>query len=275
MVYYHESIGEVMPNISVNDISMYYEIHGKGEPLVFISGFGADHLNWTPILDFFAKEFQVILLCNRGAGKSDVPEGNYTILQMSNDAIALCDALNIERAHFVGSSMGGMIVQMIAHQHPSRVKSVVISNSVSKVECVFRFYIEAQLALIKANAEIGFLTKAICAWLFSYDFLALPGRLAQLIELQKRNPNPFTVRGYEGQISALKEFDSRAWIHEISVPTLILSSDQDIIFSPEKVKALHSKIRNSQYHCFKNNAHLPHIENPKEYFEIVSKFLLD
>ena len=262
-----------MPKIKINNIQMYYESHGSGEPLVFVSGFGADHLGWTPILNFFAKEYRVILLCNRGSGQTDSPNGDYSVAQMANDVIALCDALAIEKAHFIGNSMGGMIVQYIAYQYPKRVNSIIVSNSVMKVESVFHIYVLAQLELIKNNAAPDSLVKALCAWIFSYHFLSQEGCLEQLIELQKRNPYPFTTRGYEGQLSALSNFDSREWAKDIVVPVLVVTSDQDIIFLSEKSKQLHVEIKNSDYYCFKNNAHLPHIENPREYFEILNCFL--
>nr|WP_258956523.1 alpha/beta fold hydrolase [Legionella sainthelensi] len=68
-----------MPRIKVNDISMYYERHGQGEPIVFIAGFSADHLAWAAIVEYLKEKYQVILFDNRGIGQTDIPEGLYSI----------------------------------------------------------------------------------------------------------------------------------------------------------------------------------------------------
>lgn len=261
-----------MPTIRLNDMEMYYEVHGRGEPIVFISGFGGDHLGWLPVLNDFVQDFQVILFCNRGSGMSASPEGDFSIAQMAEDVIALCDALKLSSAYFVGCSMGGMIAQRIAYAYPARVKKVVMSNTAMHIHSVFRFYLEAQLEMIKANVSDFSVTKALLTWLFTYDFLAQPDFLPQLIALKINNPNPFGVRGYEGQYAALSKFDSTPWVHDIQSPTLVLTSDADIIFPPAVTKKLHERIKNSRFYCFENNAHLPHIENPKQYVSVLKDF---
>lgn len=95
-----------MPHIKVNDISMYYEMHGKGEPIVFIAGFSVDHVAWFEVVERFKDKYQVILFDNRGVGQTDVPDGPYSIEQMTDDVAALCSALGVPQAHFVGNSMG-------------------------------------------------------------------------------------------------------------------------------------------------------------------------
>ena len=111
-----------MPKIQVNDISMYYETHGQGEPLVLISGFSADHSVWSRVVDALKANYQVIVFDNRGAGQTDVPLGPYSIEQMAADVDGLCQQLGIQRAHFVGSSMGGFILQTLDFRYPKRVK---------------------------------------------------------------------------------------------------------------------------------------------------------
>ena len=262
-----------MPKIKVNDIEMYYEIHGSGEPIVFVSGFSADHLGWGAILPAFAQEHQVILLNNRGAGQSDVPQGPYSIKLLADDVAELCHQLNIPKAHFVGNSMGGFIVQTLAYHYPDLVKSVVISNSAMAPHTPFHFFVDAQLELRKANAPIKSLIKASCSWGFSYQFLSHPGRLDQLMEWGMANPYPFTVDGHHGQYAALGEFDSSAWAKEIKAPALVITGDQDIILRPALSEDLAKTIPGARYYCFENCGHLPHLEYPQQYFEVVKEFI--
>ncbi len=95
-----------MPTIKVNDINMYYEIHGQGEPLLLIMGMGADLTMWGDSVYRFAKKYQVITFDNRGAGRTDKPDIPYSIEMMADDTVGLMDRLNIERAHFLGLLWG-------------------------------------------------------------------------------------------------------------------------------------------------------------------------
>jgi 3-oxoadipate enol-lactonase len=261
-----------MPKVKINDINLYYEIHGQGEPLVLISGFSADHLLWGFVLEYLTPYYQVLVFDNRGAGQTDVPEGPYSIEQMAQDIEALCQHVGFENAHFVGNSMGGYLVQMIAYHYPSLVKSVVISNSAMITHSCFHIYAAAQLELLKLNASPEALIKASCAWAFSYNFLSQSNQLDNLMQLRLSNPYPFTIRGYEGQYAALDGFDSRSWANKIAVPTLVISSDQDIILPASLAQELLYKISGAQHYCFENCGHLPYVESPEKFSSVIKEF---
>lgn len=262
-----------MPKIQVNDISMYYEIHGQGEPLVLIAGFSVDHLTWAPAVEILKERYQVIVLDNRGAGQTDVPQGPYSIAQMAHDVAGLCRALNISTAHFVGNSMGGFILQELSRHHPKLIKSAVFCNTALSIHCIFHVYADAQLDLIKAKAPPATIMKATSCWAFSYNFLIERGMLQPLIELALSNPFPFTVTGYEGQYAALDDFDSTQWAHEINVPALVLSGDQDLIFSDRVTKKLADTIPNAKFFCFENCGHVPMLEYPEQFSKVVGEFI--
>lgn len=254
---------------------MYYEIHGTGDPLFLISGFSVDHLAWAQVLKYLEKSYQVIVFDNRGAGQTDVPEGPYSISQLASDTAMLCKQLGFDRAHFVGNSMGGFILQHLAHQYSSLVKSAIISNSTMSIECVFHLYLNAQYQLLKANAPLTPLIQASCCWVYSYPFLKKPGVLDQLIEMILNNPFPFSLTGYAGQYAALDSFDSRSFAPGIHVPVLVIAGDQDLIFDKNSVKALAHIIPSAKYYCFHDCGHLPMIEYPEKFSEIIINFLND
>lgn len=262
-----------MAKIKLGDMTMYYEVHGTGEPIVFIAGFGADHTTWAEVVDKFKDKYQVILFDNRGVGQTDVPEGPYSIQQMARDVVLLCSNLGIKNAHFIGNSMGGFILQTLAYQYPVLVKSAVISHSTSTIQTCFHIYLAAQLELLKANAPLAALVKASCSWVFSYSFLSKPNVLQQLIDLSLANPYPFTVKGYEAQFAALEQFESKTWVHQIRVPTLVLGSAEDLIFSEPSVKSLAHHIPRAKYYSFEACGHLPQIEYPEKFSKIVQDFI--
>jgi len=118
-----------MPKIKTGDIQTYFEIHGAGEPLVFIHGLGSSGRDWQFQLPVFTPHFQVITYDVRGHGQTDKPPGPYSVPMFADDLKALLDALEIRKAHIVGISMGGMIALQLTASCPDVVKSQAIVNS--------------------------------------------------------------------------------------------------------------------------------------------------
>jgi 3-oxoadipate enol-lactonase len=123
-----------MPTARLNGITMYYEQHGAGEPLLLINGLGADITLLAPLIAWFARSFRVVAFDNRGAGRSDKPEAPYTIGLMAQDTVALMDALSLEQVTVLGISMGGRIALELALSCPDRVgRLVLVSTSAARL----------------------------------------------------------------------------------------------------------------------------------------------
>lgn len=246
-----------MPTLKANGINLFYESHGQGEPLVLIAGFSADHTAWREVVDRFKQDFKVIVFDNRGVGQSDTPRGPYNIELMCKDALALCDELGISQAHFVGSSMGGFIVQHLAGKFPDRVKTLTITNSAKTPDYAFNLYLQTQLDLLKAGAPLDLIIKTSCTWVYSYDYLVGKDKFNEVVQLGMEAPYPFTVEAYEAQYHALKTFNSTPWISSINRPALVIGAEEDIIFPESSIKALANSIPSAQYVGFKNAAICP------------------
>ncbi|MEM7285512.1 MAG: alpha/beta hydrolase [Actinomycetota bacterium] len=143
-----------MPSTTVNDITLEYDVQGDGEPLLLVMGLGGQLIDWPQeFVDLFLAEgFQVIRFDNRDVGLSTqtswtppnrrktlmsmvtrrpLPGVGYTLTDMAGDAAAVLDAVGLDSAHVVGASMGGMIAQELAIEHPDRVRSIcsIMSNT--------------------------------------------------------------------------------------------------------------------------------------------------
>ena len=116
-----------MPYQAVNDINMYYRVSGAGYPLVMIMGL-AGNSDWWPdeFIERLSQDYRVILIDNRGAGRTDAPDMEYSIPMMARDTVSLMGALGIDKAHVMGISMGGMIAQEIALLFPDAVDKLAL-----------------------------------------------------------------------------------------------------------------------------------------------------
>src|SRR4051794_15181014 len=119
-----------MPSVDAAGTELHYLRAGKGEPLLLIQGMSATHLTWgRPFLSELEPNFDCIVFDNRGMGLSGQAELPFTIADLAADAAGLLDALEIESAHVVGVSMGGMIAQELALAHPGRIRTLTIGAS--------------------------------------------------------------------------------------------------------------------------------------------------
>jgi 3-oxoadipate enol-lactonase len=103
-----------------------WERRGAGAPVVLVHGLGYARWGWEPVADLLAERFEIVLLDNRGIGQSEAPPGPYTVAEMAGDVLAVMDDAGLERAHVVGTSLGGMIAQELALAHPERVDKLVL-----------------------------------------------------------------------------------------------------------------------------------------------------
>ena len=116
--------------VQTNGQELYYEVHGDGPALVLVMGIGYDSSLWTLAqVPALSTQFRVVILDNRDTGRSSKAGHPYTIADMADDVAGLLDALEIQRSHLLGLSMGGMIAQEFALQHPDRLDRLVISGS--------------------------------------------------------------------------------------------------------------------------------------------------
>ena len=115
-----------MPKLAVQDIDLYYEISGQGQPLLFIHGLGSSTRDWERQATFFSRHYQVITFDLRGHGKSDKPPGPYSVELFTADTAGLIESLGIGQTHVVGLSMGGMIAFQLALKASELVSSMVI-----------------------------------------------------------------------------------------------------------------------------------------------------
>src|SRR6476660_7921954 len=119
-----------MPKVRLNDIEIYYEEHGRGRPMLFLSETACDGEVWKiHQVPEFSKDHRVIIHDYRGTGQSSKPSIDYTTQMFARGVIALIDHLNADDASVVGRSIGGRVGQLVALDYPGRVKKLVLAST--------------------------------------------------------------------------------------------------------------------------------------------------
>lgn len=222
-----------MPIAKINDINMYYEAHGEGEPLILISGNGAESSQWKDMIPTFTEKYKVITPDNRGAGRSDKPDMEYSIEMMADDIIDLMDVLEIKEAHILGASMGGMIAQNIAFLYPDRVKSLILVVTTMKDSLRANYACCHAIKQVEDGSDPEALAKYSLAWSFPEEMFERPEAVEMFKEGMLSLLNSQNLGGFKRQNDALSKFDSSHWISEITAPTLVVAGEEDIIW-PQK-----------------------------------------
>ena len=246
-------------------LSLYYEEFGErsNPTIVLIRGTGADSSRWMPQVNIYKQDFNVIIFDNRGAGKSDTPQGPYTVQQMADDTVRLLDKLEIEKCHLSGSSLGGAIALHAALQHPDRVGSLQMHSSWLKTHG----YMEFSLNLLKqylVRGGVDFYYEAALPLLFTPKFLSTDYERLKSI-LAHMRANAATPEGLMGQIEANLSHDLLDAAKNLRVPTLVTVGESDYLLPVSASQEIVDTIPGAKLVVFKNGPHLVTMESPEEF----------
>jgi 3-oxoadipate enol-lactonase len=257
-----------MPKLHVHDIDLYYEVTGKGQPLVLIHGLGSSTRDWERQTPVFAERYQVIAFDVRGHGQSSKPPGPYSIAQFAGDTAELLKALNIGPAHVVGISMGGMIAFQLAVDAPQLVKSLVIVNS--GPELVARTFGE-KLSFWQRIAIVQLVGMRKMGEVLSQRLLPKPEQAELRQEFIKRWAEN-DRRAYLDAMRALMGWSVADQLGAIDCPTLVISADQD--YTPLSLKEAYvAKMRRAELVVISDSRHATPVEQPDKFNEAVLTFL--
>ena len=216
---------------------------------------------WAPILENLSKNYYLLIFDNRGIGRTTDISQPFTVDTMADDVIELIDALSIHCPTVVGHSLGGAITQVIAQKYPNKVKKIILCNTFMKLNANATRGFSHVLDLYRQKATPAQIMENILPWGFSPSFITT--EFLQTLQ-QTSNDNPYfqTLNGYERQWNALLQFDSTKWVRDISVPTLIIGSRNDITATIAETSKLHTHIKRSEL-LILPGAHASMFECPK------------
>jgi 3-oxoadipate enol-lactonase len=230
--------------------------------VLLVMGLGMNATGWWRTVPVLAEDLEVIAFDNRGAGRSDVPEGPYTAEMMADDAMAVLDAAGVDTAHVYGISLGGMIAQTIALRHPERVDRLVLGATTPGGPRHVRSDDEV-LRLVGAR---GMLTAELAAWAsvpINYARRTREESAQRIAEdIVRRLRYPITGPGYDGQLAVAMHFAVGDDAGDIAAPTLVVHGDEDVLVRPENGELLAELIPNAALRMWPGAAHFYPTDEP-------------
>ncbi len=255
--------------IKANGIRMNYELSGKkgAAVVVFSHSLGSSLEMWHPQIAILEPQYQVLRYDMRGHGKTDVSTSPYSLELLAEDVVGLLDALGIEKAHFVGLSIGGMIGQCLGLNHGNRLRSLVLCDTRSRAPREGDQAVQERIETARKKG-LGVLFEPTIERWFTPSFI------------QKNPPSLGIIRkeflatpaeGYIGCSEALRRLDYLDRLSAIRLPTLIMVGEEDPGTPVAASKEIHDRIAGSQLVIILSARHLSNVEQPG----IFNKALLD
>ncbi|MEI8345667.1 MAG: alpha/beta hydrolase [Candidatus Omnitrophota bacterium] len=262
-----------MPKAELKDITLYYEVHGSGYPLLLIAGLGSDHSSWFGLTQALAEHYQVIVFDNRGSGRSDSPDRQCSVLEMARDAVGLLNYLKITSCHILGHSMGGYIAQELAIHYPSLVDKLILESTAAVSSIRNNRLFEDFLKQRRRQEDSQAWIIRWVFWLFADKRFADKTFIDTFIKNASHYRYAQSPDDFSRQIGAVAAFDTRDRTGRIRARTLVIQGQRDILVLPEEARSLAGTIGTCHYESVEDAGHCIHLEDPKGFAASVLKFL--
>lgn len=233
--------------------------------MLFVNSLGTDLRMWEPQAAALAGQLRVVRYDNRGHGRSDAPPGPYTLKRLALDALALLDALDVERAHVCGLSLGGMVALWLAIHRPERVGRAVFANTAARIGSDATW--NARIEAVQAGGMAA-IHDAVLARFLSAGFRASNSDMTRTVGETLLATPP---HGYIACCAALRDADLRHLASTIEVLSLVIGGELDEATPPAQAEDLHAAIVPSELMVIPGVAHLSNLEAP----DLFSRRVLD
>jgi 3-oxoadipate enol-lactonase len=260
-----------MPHIRCNNALLYYTDEGSGkDTIVFSHGLLMSSEMFRAQIEHFKSRYRCIAYDHRGQGRSEVTETGYDLEQLTQDAVAFIEALDVGAVHFVGLSMGGFIGMRLASRRPELLKSLTLMCTSADTESNRLKY--SLMTLVFQLGGRKLIHKRLMKVLFGKTFLSDPGRQSEKERWSQHLLHlPTTI---SKSVSAVIHRSGVAdELSTIELPVLILAGEEDMAIPVEKARSLHERITGSVLHIIPGSGHSITIEQPDVVNRLMEEFL--
>ena len=257
--------------ISVNDISMNYTFDGPADaPVVTMShSLATDRGMWDPTVPALTSRFRVLRYETRGHGQTAAPRGAYTLEQLADDARALLRALGIQRTHWVGLSMGGMIGQVLALKAPDVLLSLSLCDTSSRIPADAKPQWEDRIRTAEAKGMEPLVEPTLARW-FTAPFRE---RRKDVVDRVATMIRTTPVAGYVGCCHAISALNLTDRLSAIKLPTIVIVGEDDPGTPVAASRLIAESIKGARLEIISSAAHLSNIERPEAFNRSLSGFL--
>ncbi|MGV6849969.1 MAG: 3-oxoadipate enol-lactonase [Marinibacterium sp.] len=253
----------------LGDVQLHYRVDGPedGAPVVFANSLGCDLRLWDPVLPHLPDGLRIIRYDKRGHGLSSLPPAPYAMGALISDLEHLLDHLGVRDAVMVGLSIGGMIAQGLAVKRSDLIRAVVLSNTGAKIGT--REIWDERCKAVRAGGIEALADATMERW-FSEAFRATP-EMQLWRNMLIRQP----LEGYTGCSAAIAGTDFYTTTAGLRLPTLGIAGTEDGSTPPDLVRETADLVPGSKFHLIRGVGHLPCVEAPESYAEVLTTFLRD
>jgi len=261
-----------MPFEKVNDIQLYYELHGpeNADVVVLSNGIFMSTASWGYQVAEFKKHFRVLVYDCRGMWQSEHPVGPYSMEQHAEDLAGLMDALGIEKAHIGGISYGGEISMTFALKYPQRTRSLIVSSAVSQIDPMLQVMGASWMSALHNN-DADTLFEVTFPSNFSEPWIAAN---KGIIEPSRKKYHQMDLKAAEELMLAFSKIDFTDELKKINVPTLVLVGELDILKSRKYSEIISREIPGAELLIIPHGGHAICMEQPGAFNSAVLGFVL-
>ena len=255
---------------NANGIKVNYRVSGHGPWIILSHPVSANMEIWEPQIKALAEHFSVLQYDIRGHGDTEATEGPYPMVQLADDAAHLMAYLGIEKAHWIGTSLGGMIGQAFAIKYPDKVDRIVLANTTCQAAANAQSIWGERALQAEMHGMSSQVESTISRW-FTKGFIENNIHVIRQIEDMI---NKTSVVGYRGTSNALINFDLSAQLGSIKSSVLVIAGEHDQATAVAMSQKMVSLLPKAQLVIIKDAAHISSTEQWEFFNKEVTNFLL-
>lgn len=266
---------EHIPARTADGITLAATAHGRGPALLMIPGLGSSRRVYEPVVPLLAEHHRVIVYDPRGIGDSEVTDGPYTMAQLAADATCVLDAAGEEQAAVFGASMGGMVAQHLALDHPQRVARLVLACTGPGTPHAVPAERDATRALLGKGAKTPEEAYRIASSvLYTPTFRAAHPDFVEA-QVRERGRRPVRARAFSAQYEAVRHHDTWDRLPELGMPVLVVHGSNDEVMPPGNGELLARRIPGARLAILDGLGHMFFHEDPEASARVILDFLDD
>lgn len=262
-----------MPNLSLPDVSLHYEVDGQGPPLILLAGMLSDSASWLPLVEPLSRHYTVIRPDNRTTGRTAPWNAPASVQIMAEDAYALMAHLEYDRYHVAGHSMGGRMAIEVFGLAPEKVATLsILASAPHKLPRSLAVFEGLQEIRETPDGETLWL-KALYPWVFGPTFFEDPQNTDIAMEAALGYPHAQSAPAMAHQIEILRDFRLRTSLESITCPTQVLYAEDDALIPPGPARKAFEAILEAEHHVIPNAGHSVVWDAPEAVLEKLLSFL--